>query len=132
MLAASTGQVNIMYVGGRHRDNGESYVGYIAVPWAGGMGARPSKDGLDVVETDLTNSLNYPTEAAEWPTRCGSLRATCGRTRAGPAAIGAGSATRRAVVAGATGRCSRCGGTATDFAPWGLQGGRRRRAAGPT
>jgi N-methylhydantoinase B len=65
VIAASSGQVNIMYVGGVDPASGESYVGYIAVPWAGGMGARPDQDGLDVIETDLTNSLNYPTEAAE-------------------------------------------------------------------
>jgi N-methylhydantoinase B len=65
VIAASSGQANIMYVGGVDPASGESYVGYIAVPWAGGMGARPDQDGLDVVETDLTNSLNYPTEAAE-------------------------------------------------------------------
>ena len=65
VIAASSGQANIMYVGGVDPATGESYVGYIAVPWAGGMGARPDRDGLDVVETDLTNSLNYPTEAAE-------------------------------------------------------------------
>jgi N-methylhydantoinase B len=65
VIAASSGQVNIMYVGGVDPARGEPYVGYIAVPWAGGMGARSDQDGLDVVETDLTNSLNYPTEAAE-------------------------------------------------------------------
>jgi len=65
VIAASSGQVNIMYVGGVDPQTGEAYVGYIAVPWAGGMGARPDQDGLDVVETDLTNALNYPTEAAE-------------------------------------------------------------------
>jgi N-methylhydantoinase B len=65
VIAASSGQANIMYVGGVDPASGEPFVGYIAVPWAGGMGARPDQDGLDVVETDLTNSLNYPTEAAE-------------------------------------------------------------------
>jgi N-methylhydantoinase B len=65
VIAASSGQANIMYVGGVDPATGESYVGYIAVPWAGGMGARSDQDGLDVIETDLTNSLNYPTEAAE-------------------------------------------------------------------
>jgi N-methylhydantoinase B len=65
VIAASSGQANIMYVGGVDPASGEPYVGYIAVPWAGGMGARSGQDGLDVVETDLTNSLNYPTEAAE-------------------------------------------------------------------
>ena len=64
-VAASSGQTNIMYVGGVDPATGEPFVGFIAVPWAGGMGARSDQDGLDIVETDLTNSLNYPTEAAE-------------------------------------------------------------------
>jgi N-methylhydantoinase B len=65
VIAASSGQSNIMYVGGVDPASGEPFVGYIAVPWAGGMGARANQDGLDVIETDVTNSLNYPTEAAE-------------------------------------------------------------------
>jgi N-methylhydantoinase B len=65
VIAASSGQSNIMYVGGVDPATGEPFVGYIAVPWAGGMGARSNQDGLDVIETDVTNSLNYPTEAAE-------------------------------------------------------------------
>jgi N-methylhydantoinase B len=65
VIAASAGQANIMYVGGVDPATGAAYVGYIAVPWAGGMGARSDQDGLDVIETDVTNSSNYPTEAAE-------------------------------------------------------------------
>ena len=63
--AASSGQVNIMYVGGVNEVNGQHYVGFIGVPLPGGMGARPTKDGIDVVETDVTNNLHYPTEACE-------------------------------------------------------------------
>jgi len=63
--AASSGQVNIMYVGGVDEASGEHYVGFIGVPLPGGMGARPTKDGIDVVETDVTNNLHYPTEACE-------------------------------------------------------------------
>ena len=49
-----------MFVGGRHRDKGKPFVTFIGVPFAGGMGARPSKDGLDVVATDLNNEMNFP------------------------------------------------------------------------
>jgi N-methylhydantoinase B len=65
VIAASSGQVNIMYVGGQDPGTGQHFVGFIGVPWAGGMGARPDKDGIDVIETDMTNCLNYPTEACE-------------------------------------------------------------------
>jgi N-methylhydantoinase B len=65
IIAASSGQANIMYVGGLDPETGHNFVGFIGVPWAGGMGARPDKDGIDVIETDMTNCLNYPTEACE-------------------------------------------------------------------
>jgi N-methylhydantoinase B len=42
----------------------------------GGMGARPTKDGIDVVETDLNNTIRYPIEAceADLPVRIRTLR----------------------------------------------------------
>ena len=33
---------------------------------AGGMGARPSKDGADAIHTHMTNTLNTPVEALEY------------------------------------------------------------------
>lgn len=65
VVAASNGQNNIMYVGGIDPASERPFVGFIGVPWSGGMGARPDKDGIDVIETDLTNCLTYPTEACE-------------------------------------------------------------------
>jgi len=65
VTAASHGQNNIMYLGGIDPATGKNFVGYIGVPWAGGGGARSDKDGIDVIETDLNNCLNYPTEACE-------------------------------------------------------------------
>jgi N-methylhydantoinase B len=32
---------------------------------AGGMGARPDEDGIDVIETDVTNCMNIPVESLE-------------------------------------------------------------------
>jgi len=29
---------------------------------AGGMGGRPGKDGIDLIDTDVTNSMNIPVE----------------------------------------------------------------------
>jgi N-methylhydantoinase B len=32
---------------------------------AGGMGGRPGKDGIDLIDTDITNTMNIPAEALE-------------------------------------------------------------------
>jgi N-methylhydantoinase B len=63
--AASHGQVTVMYIGGRDRTTGRPFVGFIGVPFAGGMGARPGKDGIDIIETDVNNCMNFPIEACE-------------------------------------------------------------------
>jgi N-methylhydantoinase B len=52
--------------GNRHSGNrtGESFAYYETI--AGGMGARPNKDGVSGVHTHMTNSLNTPAEALEY------------------------------------------------------------------
>lgn len=63
--AASSGTMNNLTIGGMD-DRGA-----MAVPFAyyetiaGGMGARPTKDGVSGVHTHMTNSLNTPAEALE-------------------------------------------------------------------
>ena len=76
IYAASSGIVNVMYVGGFDPEKQARFVGFIGVPMGGGMGARPTKDGIDVVETDLNNTIRYPIEAceAELPLRVRALR----------------------------------------------------------
>jgi N-methylhydantoinase B len=61
--AASSGTMNNLSFGGIHPSTGQPFAYYETV--AGGMGARPSKDGLSGVHTHMTNSLNTPTEALE-------------------------------------------------------------------
>ena len=64
--AASQGTMNNLTIGGidsRSQSPGEfSYYETVA----GGMGARPSHDGLSGVHTHMTNSLNTPAEALEY------------------------------------------------------------------
>ena len=60
--AASQGTMNNILVGGRH-PNGEGFAYYETI--AGGMGARPGRDGLSGVHTHMTNTLNTPIEALE-------------------------------------------------------------------
>jgi len=55
--AASCGSMNNIAIGN------ESFAYYETI--AGGMGARPGKDGLSAVHTHMTNTLNTPVEALE-------------------------------------------------------------------
>jgi N-methylhydantoinase B len=65
--AASQGTMNNLTIGGI-----DSRLGYEAREFsyyetvAGGMGARPSQDGMNAVHTHMTNSLNTPAEALEY------------------------------------------------------------------
>jgi N-methylhydantoinase B len=61
--AASSGTMNNLSFGGVDPRTGEAFAYYETI--AGGMGARPSADGLSGVHTHMTNSLNTPIEALE-------------------------------------------------------------------
>jgi N-methylhydantoinase B len=67
--AAASGTMNNLTIGGidlRSGDpcSGEPFTYYETI--AGGMGARPNKDGVSGVHTHMTNSLNTPAEALEY------------------------------------------------------------------
>src|SRR5258708_1624923 len=67
--AAASGTMNNLTIGGidlRSGDprSGEPFAYYETI--AGGMGARPTKDGVSGVHTHMTNSLNTPAEAFEY------------------------------------------------------------------
>ena len=62
--AASQGTMNNLTIGGWDNLRGREFAYYETV--AGGMGARPSADGLSAVHTHMTNSLNTPVEALEY------------------------------------------------------------------
>ena len=61
--AASCGTMNNLSFGGLDPKTSLPFAYYETI--AGGMGARPSSDGLDGVHTHMTNSLNTPIEALE-------------------------------------------------------------------
>ncbi len=86
--AASSGTLLVMALGGIDPRSGRPFVA--AELAAGGMGARPGKDGLDAIETDVTNCMNIPVEALEmnFPVRVPYCRARpdsggAGRRRGG-------------------------------------------------
>jgi N-methylhydantoinase B len=62
--AASQGTMNNLTIGGIDSRNGQEFSYYETV--AGGMGARPTADGMSGVHTHMTNSLNTPAEALEY------------------------------------------------------------------
>lgn len=62
--AASQGSMNNLTIGGRDERDGREFAYYETV--AGGMGARPSVEGVGGVHTHMTNSLNTPAEALEY------------------------------------------------------------------
>ncbi len=64
--AASSGTMNNLTIGGkddRDGSNSEPFAYYETI--AGGMGARPNKDGVSGVHVHMTNSLNTPAESLE-------------------------------------------------------------------
>jgi N-methylhydantoinase B len=62
--AASQGTMNNLTIGGIDPRTGAEFAYYETV--AGGMGARPTLDGMSAVHTHMTNSLNTPAEALEY------------------------------------------------------------------
>jgi N-methylhydantoinase B len=61
--AASAGTMNNWTCGGIHPATGQPFAYYETL--GGGMGARPGADGLNGVQTHMTNTLNTPIEALE-------------------------------------------------------------------
>jgi N-methylhydantoinase B len=62
--AAASGTMNNFTIGGIDHRTGQPFAYYETV--AGGMGARPGKNGVSGVHTHMTNSLNTPAEALEY------------------------------------------------------------------
>ncbi len=81
--AASCGSMNNVSVGGYDCARNRPFAYYETL--AGGMGARPDKDGLDAVHTHMTNTMNTPIEVMEstYP-----LRVLCYNIRRGSGGSG--------------------------------------------
>lgn len=63
VIAATKGTVANVAYGGIDPRNGEEYVYYET--FAGGYGARPTKDGMDAVQPHMQNTANSPIEEVE-------------------------------------------------------------------
>ena len=90
MPAANSGTLLVMAFGGQDPATGQPFVASELA--AGGMGARPRKDGIDVIETDVTNCMNIPVESLEMGFPLRIPAPACGRTRVAPGSSAAASA----------------------------------------
>ncbi|MWV63224.1 hydantoinase B/oxoprolinase family protein [Halorubrum sp. JWXQ-INN 858] len=91
---------------------------------AGGSGARPTKDGLDCIDTDITNCMNTPVEATELSAPIRVRRYDLWRDSGGPGKHRGGLGYRKQfepLVDGVTFTHRR---DRHDFPPWGIHGGR--------
>jgi N-methylhydantoinase B len=93
VMACSQGTSAILTLGGTDPRNGRSYVSYETVK--GGFGARPNKDGINVIASGISNTMNTPVEILEmaFPVRieryevnpdsggAGQFRGGCGARR---------------------------------------------------
>jgi N-methylhydantoinase B len=63
VMACSQGTSAILTLGGTDPRTGRAYVSYETVK--GGFGARPNKDGINVVASGISNTMNTPVEILE-------------------------------------------------------------------
>lgn len=75
MPAAGCGHATVIPTGAVDPATGWRRVGALGGPLRGGMGARPTKDGIDVADHDLSNSYHVPIEVTEreFPVRYNTL-----------------------------------------------------------
>jgi N-methylhydantoinase B len=64
MPASSQGTMNNLLIGGHDLSRDRPFVYYETI--GGGMGARPTKDGISGIHTHMTNTMNTPIEALEF------------------------------------------------------------------
>ena len=127
MPAANSGTLLVMAFGGRDPETGRPFVASELA--AGGMGARPRKDGIDVIETDVSNCMNIPVESVEmsFPLRIRSAGLWADSGGAGQFRGGLGLA--KVFEATTTDVMVSHRGERFASAPWGLHGGAPGRSA---
>jgi N-methylhydantoinase B len=122
MPAASSGTLLVMAFGGTDPETGRPFVASELA--AGGMGARAGKDGIDVIETDVSNCMNIPVESVEmnFPLRIRRARLSPGSAGAGQFRGGLG--LEKVFEATAADITVSHRGERFASSPWGLYGGR--------
>jgi N-methylhydantoinase B len=90
---------------------------------AGGGGARPTKDGLELVDTDVSNCMNIPAEAIEMGYPLRVLRYRLRRDSGGHGRFRGGAGVERVLQATQDGISCSYRSERHFIAPWGLFGG---------
>jgi N-methylhydantoinase B len=90
---------------------------------AGGMGARPGKDGIDVIETDVSNCMNIPVESVEMSFPLRIARARLNQDSGGAGQFRGGLGLEKVFVATTTDVTVSHRGERFASSPWGLHGG---------
>ena len=119
--AASSGTLLVMAFGGHDPESGQTFVASELA--AGGMGARPDKDGIDVIETDVSNCMNIPVESVEMNFPLRIARARLWRDSGGPGRFRGGLGLEKVFEATTTDVMVSHRGERFASAPWGLEGG---------
>jgi N-methylhydantoinase B len=122
MPAANSGTLLVMAFGGADPETGQPFVASELA--AGGMGARPQKDGIDVIETDVSNCMNIPTEALEMNFPLRIRRAGLWTDSAGAGKFRGGLGLEKVFEATTTDVTVSHRGERFCTVPWGLRGGR--------
>ncbi len=119
--AANSGELVVMSLSGIDPRTGHRFI--TSELGAGGMGARPGKDGVDAIETDATNCMNLPAESVEldFPIRINEWRLRsdsggAGRWRGGLGIVKSFEAVGTSVELSYRGERH-------ETAPWGVAGG---------
>src|SRR5579859_4940870 len=119
--AAPSGELLVMSISGIDPRTGQRFI--TSELGTGGMGARPGKDGIDVIETDATNCMNLPAESIEvdFPIRINHWRLRTDSGGAGRWRGGLGFA--KSFEAVDTELQISYRGERHSTAPWGVEGG---------
>jgi len=128
VMACSQGTSAVITLGGVDPRSGRRYVSYETIK--GGFGARPNKDGINVVASGISNTMNTPVEVLEmaFPVRVERYAIEPDSGGAGQYRGGCGAHRVWRLLDGADAVGSLCMERMTS-APFGLLGGRAGRAA---
>ena len=121
MPAANSGTLLVMAFGGRDPQTGQPFVASELA--AGGLGARPEKDGIDVIETDVSNCMNIPVESVEMNFPLRIRRARLWVDSGGAGRFRGGLGLEKVFEATTTDVMVSHRGERFGSAPWGLEGG---------
>ncbi|HUG35901.1 MAG TPA: hydantoinase B/oxoprolinase family protein [Candidatus Limnocylindrales bacterium] len=121
MPAANSGTLLVMALGGTDPVTGRPFVASELA--AGGMGARPNKDGIDAIETDVSNCMNIPVESVEMNFPLRIPRARLWTDSGGAGRFRGGLGLEKVFEATATDVMVSHRGERFASAPWGLHGG---------